>query len=154
MFCSNCFFCMFLHLLPPQTLKFWKDSNLRSCASLWTPHGTSLIHPKGPQLPYNQRRNPPLQLSLWWSTFHPSQLSSRKPSSAAWQQTPAGFCILICLTDSNELFLVVILVLSYLLVSLNFSLKLFICKSCSLLIHEALNLFIWRCATEHSSSCL
>jgi hypothetical protein len=31
-------------LLPPQTLKFWKDSNLRSCASLWTPHDTSLIH--------------------------------------------------------------------------------------------------------------
>jgi hypothetical protein len=30
----------------------------------------------------------------------------------------AGFCLLICLTDSNELFLVVILVLSYLLVSL------------------------------------
>jgi hypothetical protein len=27
-------------------------------------------------------------------------------------------------------------------------------KSCSLLTHEALNLFIWRCATEHSSSCL
>jgi hypothetical protein len=30
----------------------------------------------------------------------------------------AGFCLLICLTDSNELFLVVILVLSHLLVSL------------------------------------
>jgi hypothetical protein len=30
----------------------------------------------------------------------------------------AGFCLLICLTDSNEPFLVVILVLSYLLVSL------------------------------------
>jgi hypothetical protein len=30
----------------------------------------------------------------------------------------AGFCLLICLTDSNELFFVVILVLSYLLVSL------------------------------------
>jgi hypothetical protein len=49
-------------LLPPQTLKFWKDSNLAF----------------------------------------------------------AGFCLMICLTDSNELFLVVILVLSYLLVSLNF----------------------------------
>jgi hypothetical protein len=35
------------------------------------------------------------------------------------------FCLLLCLTDSNELFLVIILVLSYLLVSLNFSLKLF-----------------------------
>jgi hypothetical protein len=55
---------------------------------------------------------------------------------------------------SNELFLVVILVLSYLLVSINFSLKLFTCKSCSLLTHGALSLFIWRCATEHSSSCL
>jgi hypothetical protein len=52
------------------------------------------------------------------------------------------FLLLICLTDSNELFSVVILVLSYLLVSP------------SLLTHEALNLFIWRCATEHSSSCL
>jgi hypothetical protein len=30
----------------------------------------------------------------------------------------AGFCLLICLTDSNELFFVVILVFSYLLVSL------------------------------------
>jgi hypothetical protein len=30
-----------------------------------------------------------------------------------------GFCLLICLTDSNQLFLVVILVLSYLLVSLD-----------------------------------
>jgi hypothetical protein len=30
----------------------------------------------------------------------------------------AGFCQLICLTDSNELFFVVILVFSYLLVSL------------------------------------
>jgi hypothetical protein len=30
----------------------------------------------------------------------------------------AGFCLLICLTDSNELFFVVIFVLSYLLVSL------------------------------------
>jgi hypothetical protein len=50
---------------------------------------------------------------------------------------------LICLTDSNGLFFVVI-----------FSLKLFACKSSSLLTHEALNLFIWRCATEHSSSCL
>jgi hypothetical protein len=30
----------------------------------------------------------------------------------------AGFCLLICLTDSNELFFIVILVLSYLLVSL------------------------------------
>jgi hypothetical protein len=30
----------------------------------------------------------------------------------------AGFCLLICLTDSNELFFVVILVLSYLLVGL------------------------------------
>jgi hypothetical protein len=29
-----------------------------------------------------------------------------------------GFCLLICLTDSNERFFVVILVLSYLLVSL------------------------------------
>jgi hypothetical protein len=29
-----------------------------------------------------------------------------------------GFCLLICLTDSNELFFLVILVLSYLLVSL------------------------------------
>jgi hypothetical protein len=36
----------------------------------------------------------------------------------------------------------------------NFSLKLVACTSCSLLTHEALNLFIWRCATEHSSSCL
>jgi hypothetical protein len=44
--------------------------------------------------------------------------------------------------DSNEIFFVVI-----------FSLKLFACKSSSLLTHEALNLFIWRCATEHSSSC-
>jgi hypothetical protein len=35
-----------------------------------------------------------------------------------------------------------------------FSHKLFACKSCSLLTHEALNLFIWRCVTEHSSSCL
>jgi hypothetical protein len=35
-----------------------------------------------------------------------------------------------------------------------FSLKLFACKSCSLLTQEALNLFIWKCATEHSSSCL
>jgi hypothetical protein len=26
------------------TLRFWKDSNLRFCASLWTPHDTSLIH--------------------------------------------------------------------------------------------------------------
>jgi hypothetical protein len=31
-------------LLPPPTMKFWNDSNLRSCTSLWTPHGTSLIH--------------------------------------------------------------------------------------------------------------
>jgi hypothetical protein len=31
-------------LLPTPTLKFWNDSNLRSCASLWTSHGTSLIH--------------------------------------------------------------------------------------------------------------
>jgi hypothetical protein len=31
-------------LLPPPTLKFWNDSNLRSCAWLWTSHGTSLIH--------------------------------------------------------------------------------------------------------------
>jgi hypothetical protein len=31
-------------LLPPPTLKFWNDSNLRLCAWLWTPHGTSLIH--------------------------------------------------------------------------------------------------------------
>jgi hypothetical protein len=30
----------------------------------------------------------------------------------------ASFCLLICLTDSNELFFIVILVLSYLLVSL------------------------------------
>jgi hypothetical protein len=30
----------------------------------------------------------------------------------------AGFCLLICLTDSNKLFFVAILVLSYLLVSL------------------------------------
>jgi hypothetical protein len=30
----------------------------------------------------------------------------------------ASFCLLICLTDSNELFFVVILVLNYLLVSL------------------------------------
>jgi hypothetical protein len=35
-----------------------------------------------------QWRNPPLQLSLWWSTSHPSQSSRSKPSSAAWQQTP------------------------------------------------------------------
>jgi hypothetical protein len=32
----------------------------------------------------------------------------------------AGFCLLICLTDSNELFFVVILVLSYLLVRLKY----------------------------------
>jgi hypothetical protein len=31
-------------LLPPPTLKFWNDYNLRSCAWLWTPHDTSLIH--------------------------------------------------------------------------------------------------------------
>jgi hypothetical protein len=31
-------------LLLPPTLKFWNDSNLRSCAWLWTPHGTSQIH--------------------------------------------------------------------------------------------------------------
>jgi hypothetical protein len=31
-------------LISSPTLKFWNDSNLRSCASLWTPHGTSLIH--------------------------------------------------------------------------------------------------------------
>jgi hypothetical protein len=31
-------------LFPPPTLKFWNDSNLRSCALLWTPHGTFLIH--------------------------------------------------------------------------------------------------------------
>jgi hypothetical protein len=31
-------------MLPPPTLKFWNDSNLRSCASLWKPHGTSLFH--------------------------------------------------------------------------------------------------------------
>jgi hypothetical protein len=60
----------------------------------------------------------------------------------------------IATVRNNELFLVVILVLSYLLVSLNFSLKLFICKSCSLLTHEALNLFILRRAIERSSSCL
>jgi hypothetical protein len=47
----------------------------------------------------------------------------------------AGLCVLICRTYSNELFLVVILFLSYLLASLNFSLKLFTCKSCSLLTH-------------------
>jgi hypothetical protein len=77
-------------LLPPPTLKFWNDSNLRSCAWLRTPHGTSLIHsPKEPQLPYIQRRNPPLQLSLWWLTSHPSQSSHSEPSSAAWQQTPS-----------------------------------------------------------------
>jgi hypothetical protein len=23
---------------------FWNDSNVRSCTSLWTPHGKSLIH--------------------------------------------------------------------------------------------------------------
>jgi hypothetical protein len=40
------------------------------------------------------------------------------------------------------------LLLSYLLVSLD--LKLFAYKSCSLMTHEALNLFRWRCATEHS----
>jgi hypothetical protein len=32
----------------------------------------------------------------------------------------------------------------------NFSLKLFSCKSCSLLTQEALSLFVWRCATVHS----
>jgi hypothetical protein len=31
-------------LLLPPTLKFWNDSNLRSCTSLWAPYGTSLIH--------------------------------------------------------------------------------------------------------------
>jgi hypothetical protein len=31
-------------LLPPPTLKFCYDSNLRSCAWLWTPYGMSLIH--------------------------------------------------------------------------------------------------------------
>jgi hypothetical protein len=31
-------------LLPPPTLKSWKYSNLRSCALLCTPPGTSLIH--------------------------------------------------------------------------------------------------------------
>jgi hypothetical protein len=44
------------------------------------------------ELPANQifripRRNPPLQLSLWWSTSYPSQSSRSKPSSAAWQQS-------------------------------------------------------------------
>jgi hypothetical protein len=34
-----------------------------------------------------QMRNPPLQLSLWWSTPHPSQSSRSKPSPAPWQQT-------------------------------------------------------------------
>jgi hypothetical protein len=38
---------------------------------------------------FNLRRNPPLQLSLWWSTSHPSQSSRSKPSSAAWKQTPS-----------------------------------------------------------------
>jgi hypothetical protein len=42
-----------------------------------------------PQLPYSQRRNPLLQLSLWWSTSRPSQSSRSKPSLAAWQQTPS-----------------------------------------------------------------
>jgi hypothetical protein len=31
----------------------------------------------------------PLQLSLWWSTSHPSQSSRSKPSLAAWPQTPS-----------------------------------------------------------------
>jgi hypothetical protein len=31
-------------LLQPPILKFWNDSNLRSCAWLWTHPGTSLIH--------------------------------------------------------------------------------------------------------------
>jgi hypothetical protein len=35
------------------------------------------------------RRNPPLQLSLWWSTLHPSQSSRSKPSLATCQQTPS-----------------------------------------------------------------
>jgi hypothetical protein len=75
-------------------------------------------------------------LHLWPS---PLDATFVFPSTDAF----VGFCLLICLTDSNELFFVVI-----------FSLKLFGCKSCSLLRHEALNLFIWRCATELSSSCL
>jgi hypothetical protein len=45
-------------------------------------------HPKGSSLPNNHRRNPPLQLSLWYSPPHPSQSSRSKPSWGARQQTP------------------------------------------------------------------
>jgi hypothetical protein len=86
-------------LLPPPTLKFWNDSTLRSCASLWTSHGTSLIHS---------------------SEGTSAALQSKKKYAVTALTTDvfACFCLLICLTDSNKLFFFVILVLSYLLVSL------------------------------------
>jgi hypothetical protein len=50
----------------------------------------SLTHSsEGTILPNSQRRDPPLQLSLWRSPPHPSQSYRIKPSWAAWQQTPA-----------------------------------------------------------------
>jgi hypothetical protein len=73
------------------------------------------------------------RLRTYSSTSHPFQSSRSKPSSAAWQQTPSP--VSAYWSDWQIL-------------------KLLACKSCSLLTHEALNLFIWRCATEHSSSCL
>jgi hypothetical protein len=84
-----------------------------------------------------------LQLSLWWPTSHPSPSSRSKLSSAAWQQTPSQVSAYWSAWQILMNFL-----------SCNFNVKLFACKSCSLLTHEALILFIWRCATEHSSSCL
>jgi hypothetical protein len=87
---------------------------------LWTPHGTSLIHLyEGTSAALQLKKKSAVTALTMVIDFTPIPIISQQTFFGCLiTDAFAGFCLLICLTDSNELFIVVILVLSYLLVSL------------------------------------
>jgi hypothetical protein len=72
-------------LLPPPTLKFWNDSNLRSCVWLWTPYGTSLIHSsEGTSAAIQSKKNSAVTALTMVIDFAPIWQQTSSTVSAYW----------------------------------------------------------------------
>jgi Na+/serine symporter len=84
-----------------------------------TPHGASLIHSsEGTSVALQSKKKSVVTALTMVIDFAPIPIISQYTFFGCLTTDAfAGFRLLICLTDSIELFLVVILVLSYLLVS-------------------------------------